>query len=184
MLSPLPDKSKAIGWVQTDRRAHEDWARLCVQHPKAGALLHLLAAQVGEHNAVVVSHRVLAKLMGVKSLTTVKTALSVLAAGRWIEIRQIGDTGSVNAYVLNSHIAWSGPRDGLRYALFSATVIVSNAEQPDAAMLDNQEPLRPLPRIASDERQLPSGDGEPPPSQPFLDGLEPDLPALSDVSRF
>jgi hypothetical protein len=27
--------------------------------------------------------------------------------------------------------------------------------------------------------QLPVGDGEPPPSQPFIDGLEPDLPSLA-----
>jgi hypothetical protein len=27
-----------------------------------------------------------------------------------------------------------------------------------------------------DERQLPSGAGLPPPSQPFFDGMEPDLP--------
>src|SRR3546814_14432972 len=35
--------------------------------------------------------------------------------------------------------------------------------------------LRRLPPIG--ERQLPHGDGLPPPSQPFLDGIEPDLPA-------
>src|SRR3546814_10538206 len=37
------------------------------------------------------------------------------------------------------------------------------------------KPLRLLPPIG--ERQLPHGDGLPPPSQPFLDGIEPDLPA-------
>src|SRR3546814_7575168 len=37
------------------------------------------------------------------------------------------------------------------------------------------EPLLRLPPIG--ERQLPHGDGLPPPSQPFLDGIEPDLPA-------
>src|SRR3546814_6017100 len=41
--------------------------------------------------------------------------------------------------------------------------------------LGKQEPLRRLPPIG--ERQLPHGDGLPPPSQPFLDGIEPDLPA-------
>src|SRR3546814_7322435 len=63
----------------------------------------------------------------------------------------------------------------LRYSLFSATVVVSDSEQPDRDTLGKQEPLRRLPPIG--ERQLPHGDGLPPPSQPFLDGIEPDLPA-------
>src|SRR3546814_11586467 len=45
----------------------------------------------------------------------------------------------------------------------------------DRDTLGKQEPLRRLPPIG--ERQLPHGDGLPPPSQPFLDGIEPDLPA-------
>src|SRR3546814_6012979 len=83
--------------------------------------------------------------------------------------------GTVNAYVLNDRVVWSGPREGLRYSLFSATVVVSDSEQPDRDTLGKQEPLRRLPPIG--ERQLPHGDGLPPPSRPFLDGIEPDLPA-------
>src|SRR3546814_5049405 len=63
----------------------------------------------------------------------------------------------------------------LPICLFSATVVVSDSEQPDRDTLGKQEPLRRLPPIG--ERQLPHGDGLPPPSQPFLDGIEPDLPA-------
>ncbi len=32
------------------------------------------------------------------------------------------------------------------------------------------------------EQQLPSGDGLPPPSEPFLDGMEPDLPATQQTT--
>ena len=56
-----------------------------------------------------------------------------------------------------------------------AIVVASDNEQPDQADLGNQPTLRRLPRM--DERQLPSGDGLPPVSQPFFNGLEPDLPA-------
>lgn len=42
-----------------------------------------------------------------------------------------------------------------------------------------QTPLRKLPRIG--EFQLPSGDGLPPPSQPFLDGFEPEIPATAYI---
>src|SRR3546814_448611 len=72
-------------------------------------------------------------------------------------------------------VVWSGPREGLRYSLFSATVVVSDSEQPDRDTLGKQEPLRRLPPIG--ERQLPHGDGLPPRSQPLLAGIEPDLPA-------
>ncbi|MBS1066903.1 replication/maintenance protein RepL [Gluconobacter kondonii] len=140
--------------------------------------MHLLVARVGDHNAVVISQKALAELMGVTD-RTVRTAVKILQAGNWLEVRQIGDRGTVNAYVLNDRIVWTGPRDGIRHSLFSAAVVVSSAEQPDKDALDNQPPLRQLPSIYAGERQLPTGPGLPPPSQPSLDGLEPDLPTAS-----
>src|SRR3546814_2242583 len=67
-------KPQPSRWVQTDRASHEAWARLSASNPKAGGLLHLLAARVGDNNAVVVSHKTLAELLGVRSITTIKTA--------------------------------------------------------------------------------------------------------------
>lgn len=154
------------------------------QAPQAARLMHLLAARVGEHNAVVISQKTLAGLMGVSD-RTVRTAVKVLEVGRWLEVRQIGDRGTVNAYVLNRNVIWSGPRDGIRYALFSAAVVVSDQEQPDRDLLDQREPLRTLPTLYPGERPLPAGDGLPPPSQPALPGMEPDLPTrhLQDKER-
>ncbi|GCD76459.1 replication protein [Acetobacter pasteurianus NBRC 3299] len=178
MRQPLELKErKSTNWVQTPRAAHEAWAALISKSPKAATIMHLLTARLGENNAVVISQKNLAKLAKIKSLTTVKSALSLLEADRWIEIRQIGQNGTVNAYVVNDRVAWSGPRDGIRYSLFSATVIASSDEQPDKTTLGHQHPLRRLPDILDNERQLPSGQGLPPPSQPLIDGLEPDLPA-------
>jgi len=175
----LPVKPAPTGnWVQTEREAHEAWAQLIARAPKAAAVMHLLTARVGENNAVVISHRTLAGLLGVKSLTTVKAALATLADDRWIEIRQIGDRGTVNAYVLNDRVVWSGKRDNIRHSLFSATVVVSSDEQPDADQLGHQTPLRRLPRIG--EMQMPHGVGLPPESQPSFDGFEPALPATGD----
>src|SRR3546814_9132616 len=85
-LKPQPSR-----WVQTDRASHEAWARLSASNPKAGALLHLLAARVGDNNAVVVSHKTLAELLGVRSITTIKTAITALVSGNWIEVRRIGE---------------------------------------------------------------------------------------------
>lgn len=178
MSEHLPtDKKPAGNWVQTERAAHEAWAQLITKSPKAAAVMHLLTARVGDNNAVVISHKNLAQLVGVKSVTTIKTALAVLEADRWIEVRRIGKNGTVNAYVINDRVAWSGKRDGIRYSLFTAAVITSSDEQPDEGHLDNLPPLRRLPSMLHNERQLPAGDGLPPPSEPSFPGMEPDLPA-------
>src|SRR3546814_15553720 len=68
--------------------------------PKAAQLMHILTARVGEHNAVVVSQKTLAALMKC-SRRTVQRAVDVLAEDRWIEIRQIGENGTVNAHIIN-----------------------------------------------------------------------------------
>ncbi len=139
-------------------------------------LMHLLVARVGEHNAVVVSQKTMAKIMG-RHVNTVKTAFKTLRDRNWIEIRQVGERGTVNAYIINDRVAWTGKRDGIRYSLFSAAVVLSEEEQPDRDQLGQQEPLRRVPSLLRDEQQLPSGDGLPPPSEPTLPGMEPDLPA-------
>lgn len=74
-------------------------------------------------------------------------------------------------------VAWFGPREGLRNSLFSATVYVSEAEQDAIELAANGE-LHPLPPIFAGETQIAAGDGLPPPSEPFLDGLEPPIPAV------
>ena len=171
---PIPAKRPLGTWVQTDREAHEAWAILA-KKPAASAVMHILCANLGEHNAVVISQDTIAQLCGL-STRSVRRAIVDLAEGRWIEVRQLGATSQTNAYVVNDRVAWQGSRDGLRYSLFSAAVVVSEEEQPDRAELDQQAPLRHLPRIS--EGQIPGGPGLPPPSQPFLKDMEPDLPAI------
>lgn len=177
MKKSLPEKAspKPDHWVQVPRVSLEEWGKLIVRSPVAARLMMLLASRVGEHNAVVASQPTLAKLMGVHP-NTISKATKLLAAERWLEIRRVSGSGSTNAYVLNDRVVWSGPRDGLRYSLFSATVIASDEEQPDRAELGAQQPLRKLPR--TDEMQIAHGEGLPPPSQPFLSGMEPELPSV------
>jgi len=177
-VAQMPTKQPQGNWVQTERAAHEAWAALIAKAPKAAQIMHILTARVGENNAVVVSQKNLMKLTG-SSRRTVQRALDVLSKDRWIEVRQIGQNGTVNAYIINDRVAWSGKRDGIRYSLFTAAVIASDDEQPDRDDLGHQEPLRRLPNLYRDERQLPSGDGLPPPSEPPFPGMEPDLPSKS-----
>lgn len=166
-------------WVQTDRAGHEAFARLVIKKPRAAALMHTLIANMADHNAVVISQKALAKMLDCHVNTVIK-AIRDLQNDAWIEVRQIGGSGSVNAYVVNDRIAWHGKRENIRYSSFSAQVVLSSAEQPDEAELDQPQTLRQFPRVQRGEKQLPSGPGEPPPSEPALPGMDRDLPSLKE----
>ena len=170
-----PAKNEPGKWVQTERKAHEAWAELIGRKPRAAALLHHLVAQMGHQNAVVVSQKILAKLMGC-SLRTVQYAVADLEAERWIQIVKMNGPGTVAAYVVNDRVAFQGKRENMRFSLFSAAVI-ADADDQEAATLAHSD-LRRIPSLFPGERQLPTGPGEDPPIQPSIEGMEPDLPAI------
>lgn len=162
-------------WVQTDRKAHEEWGKLAMQSPKSAALLHLLVARMGNKNAIVASQGVLAELMDC-SLATVKRALAVLKENQWIEVVQVGSNGTVNAYVINDRVAWGQPRHLIPHlSTFSANVIASAKEQPSGA-IENKAPLMKIPVLFRGEIQLPAGEPAEPPVQEAL--IPNDIPAL------
>jgi DNA-binding Lrp family transcriptional regulator len=162
-------------WVQTERKAHEGWAKLIRTSPKAAELLHLLVANMDKKAAVVVSQKVLAEMLGA-SVPTVKRAVTALQEGNWVDVVRVGsERGGVNAYVVNRRVAWADNRENQRYAIFDARIITSASEQ-ERDVLELQEPLNQLPNFG--EFQIPVGDGLPPPNQPAIEGLEPDLPAI------
>lgn len=169
---PLSVNSKKT-WVQTERAAHEAWAKLAMKNSSAAGLMHVLVAQMGDQNAVVASRAVLAKLIGA-SEATVKRAIAVLKEDQWIETVQLGGKGGVNAYVINRRVAWQEGRDKMHLALFDATIVADLEEQLERAPLAD---LRRVPILYENEEQLPTGRGEEPPAQPLLEGIEPDLPA-------
>jgi DNA-binding transcriptional MocR family regulator len=181
--SPLigkPVKTKPGQWVQTERKAHEAWANLIGRKPRAAALMHHLVSKMEHQNAVVVSQKTLAKIMGI-SLDTVKRALRDLEAEHWIQVVKMNGPGTVAAYVVNDRVAWGQPRDQLRLSVFSATVI-ADVDDQDPLTLEPIE-LRRIPVLFPGERQLPTGIGDEPPIQPSLGGLEPDLPELHAEQR-
>lgn len=162
-------------WVQTERKAHEGWAKLIRTSPKAAELLHLLVANMDKKSAVVVSQKVLADMMGAH-INTVKKSIVILRDGNWIDVVRVGsERGGVNAYLVNRRVAWADKRENQHYASFDARIITSASEQ-DRDVSEHQEPLNQLPNFG--EFQIPVGDGLSPPNQPSLDGLEPDLPAI------
>ena len=65
MAPPTAMRPPARGtFVQTDRATHEAWARLTARRPAASAVLHLLSGNIGHQNAVVVSQKTIAKILG------------------------------------------------------------------------------------------------------------------------
>ena len=164
-------------WVQVDRKVMEKWGKLCLRSPRASQIMMIIVGNIGRGNALIASQQTLAAMSGC-SLRTVQYALKTLREENWLQTAQVGSNGKVNAYIVNDRVAWMGKREGIRYSLFSANVLVSEAEQPNASVLDSNQPrLEEIPAMFQGERQLPSGDGLPPPSQPFFGGFEPDLPA-------
>lgn len=170
-----PAKNKAGHWVQTERKAHEAWAGLIARKPRAAMLLHHLVAQMGNQNAVVVSQKTLAKLLGVNE-RTIRRAVADLVAEQWISVLKLNGPGTVSAYVVNDRVAWGQPRDQLRLSVFSAAVVADFDDQEEELLGHGN--LRRIPVLFPGERQIPTGDGEDPPSQPALPDMEPDLPAI------
>jgi len=166
-------------WVQTQRAAHEAFAALISKSPRAALLMHTLIANMDTNNALIASHATLKALSG-QSVSTLKRAISELVEGQWIQTISIGGqrSGAV-IYVVNSRVAWANKRSRINYAYLNARVLISSEDQ---AVLDGPD-LRQLPRVKPGEKQLPHGDGETPPSQPSIEGFEPDLPALRDDSE-
>lgn len=169
----LPAASRST-WVQTERSAHEAWGQLISRSPRAAQLMHHLVAHMDQSAAVVASFATLAGICGY-SVATVRRAIDDLRTDQWIEVVQIGGKGGANAYLVNSRVAWAASRDMLPMAAFTATVLASRAEQVGVDTV----PLRRIPHLMQPgERQLPTGPGQKPPSQPAIEGMEPDLPSI------
>lgn len=163
-------------FIQTERATHEAWARLILASNRSAQLMHILCAQLDDTtNAVVISQKTLAKLMNCTE-RTIRNSLQPLINGHWIQVVQIGQAGTVNAYVVNSTVAWTKGRDDLHLSSFHARVI-ADAEEQKPGTVEMTGKLRTVPLLYPGELQLPTGAGLPPPSEPALPGMEPDLPA-------
>lgn len=159
-------------FVMTERKGHEAWARLTMQSPRAGMLLHVLVARIGPQNMVIASQKTLAKLLGCNE-RTVRRAIKDLVDGNWIQRLCVG--GTVHGYVVNSQIVWGESRGVRHLSVFDARVIIDQDDlDAHEAMLDGRK-LRRLPLLTPpDEIALPDGEGEPGCSG-LLPGMEPSL---------
>lgn len=133
-------------WVQVERKAHVEWSKLIRKSPIAARTMHIITSGIGRNNAFVIPLEDLARIVDC-STRRLRDAIKLLVEGNWIEVRQIGKTRTVNAYVVNDRVAWSGARDGRRHSMFSATVYVSEDDQPDRDTLSSQAALRRPPPL-------------------------------------
>ena len=180
----LRSENSRATWVQTERKAHEQWAHLISRAPMAARLMHVLVSQMSNQNAVVASQGVLGELMSTNGKAvhrnTVRKALKLLEEENWIEVIQIGGKGGALAYVINDRVAWGQSRKNLKYSMFSAHVIASESEQLPGKVDAKKSKLKQVPYIIMGEQQLPSGPNDDPPTQPSLPEMEPDLPCRND----
>lgn len=129
-------------WVQLDQAEAKKLAKLAAKAPVAAAAVTLFMAEMDGDRAIVMSHELMAAILGV-SKSSIRRAVDTLKQGQWVQVVQIGSTGTTNAYVVNSSVAWQGPRAGLRTAKFRATVVAFEAEQSHATgnMIERQTDL-------------------------------------------
>lgn len=168
-------------WVQTERKAHENWADLIKSSPTAAQLLHLLVANMDQRGTIVISQKTLADMMGVHR-NTVGKAIKTLATDNWIDSISIGPkNGGVKCYCVNRRVAWADKRANQQFAVFDAKVIASGSEQEPGYFERKREELKELPKIG--EIQMPTGGGCEPPIQEVLPEMLPDLPALKDENN-
>jgi hypothetical protein len=166
-----PIMPKRQMFVQIEREALIEWANFTRKKPTASALLQRLTAMMDKQGAVAVSHKTLAKLSRC-SINTVKTAISDLEKGNWLQIVRLGSTGTVNAYVINSRVAWCDLRDNKKMAIFSARIVADVEEQTERTLSNDK--LRRIPIVHPPEEALPAGE--------WPEGGQTQLPGLESVA--
>ncbi len=108
-------------------------------------------------------------LVGITGLSkrTVQNSIKALSDARFIQILK---SGKSNVYIINSQVAWQGPR-GHRFAVFNAEIMVSEGEQdlPVDDLIDQGKKLESVPIFDQGERALVGNEQIDPPDQGELD---------------
>lgn len=162
--------NKNLVFVQTERKAHEAWGKLCVKKPMAAGVLHCLVALVDDKNGgvVVISNETLSLVMGCHE-RTIRRATAELERDKWIQKVRLSKT--VYGYAVNASVGWSGfVADKAEMAVFHATVIVPQIDMPKAVELRRIPVLYPPGEVA-----LPVETGGESGSQMQISGMEPSI---------
>lgn len=160
---------RPVTWAQINLEAAEDLRGLMRRNRWAAELMLTLITkmQPGGGGVVVCSRETMRELLGC-SMPTIERALRIIIHEGWVQRMRIG---GAYALAINSRVAWVDKRGALPHAVFSATVIASRAEQDEMALCP--PPQRSIPVVMDGDVPLPAGDGQDPPSQPDLPGIDP-----------
>lgn len=155
-------------FAMVELHALEGLSSLIHRAPKAAQLIVTLIRRMtsGSAGVIVVSRETMKELLCC-SMPTVDRSLKLLMEEGWIQRIRIG---GASAIAINRRIAWIGSRGAIQHAVFDATVIASRSEQ-DAISLEPPT-MRRVPVVEMVEIAIPFGDGESPPSQPELGGVD------------
>jgi Fe2+ or Zn2+ uptake regulation protein len=173
MAEPLgkPVTTKKQTFVQMERSALAAMGDLIRRSPTAARVLSLLCSMMDKTNAVAISHQLLAARTEC-SLATIKRSLQILLDDNWVEVWRIGKSGTVNAYVVNSRVAWADRRDNKEHAIFAAQIVVDRDDTPENQQ--RQTPLRKIPIIFPPEMALVAGE--------WPHGAQTQLPGMETVA--
>lgn len=123
-------KSPYKSFVQrnVDDTASKRMRELMVKNGPAAAIFELLMAEMDGHNAIIASHKVIAKKLGI-SLATVNRSIVFLKKEGFVKVFK---TGNSNLYALDHNICWKSYGNNLKnslYAKIDAYVMLDLLEQ-------------------------------------------------------
>ena len=156
------DIAPNYNFVQLSRSYLSQMRHLARKSPISSEILFYLVEHMGRTtNAVVISQQALSEVIGV-TRQTISRALRVLREDNWIDVVKIGN---VNAYCVNERAFWQAKRNQRSYAIFSATVIATESEQPKNFREKAREKLTYIPVIEAEDIPITGSDELPPPDQ-------------------
>ena len=148
-IQTIPQEGREnYNFLQVSKGYLPQWRALVKASPLAAEILFFFMEKMGRTtNAVVCSYQTLQEVTGY-SRPTVARAISKLKEDRWVDTVKVG---SATAYCVNEKVVWQAARDQRRHAIFSATVIASESEQPSDYHLKAKEELKHIPFVKRGE---------------------------------
>lgn len=156
------EKPNTYGWLQFEKKGLKELQKLATSSPAAMGTLMYMLNNMSRSNALVVSQKAIATELGL-SLKSIGNSVKTLTEHNFIQTIKVGNT---SVYVVNSRVAWQGER-GARYAAFGADVVAIESEQ--TGNMDDETPLKSVPKLHEGERLLVGNEAIEPPDQGELE---------------
>lgn len=130
----LERNSPYSNWTQLNLQYSKEWRALSKKSPIGMQIMLFFMEHMDGYNAIVCSSKVIEEALGY-SRPTIARALKVLRESNFLKIAKSGTT---NIYYVNSELTWKSWGTNLKYAEFTAKVIISETEQTE----DTKQPIK------------------------------------------